>query len=195
MQGKITDLKVMWQNEKESFYKGTLEVLRDSGIIDNIPVIVSGNVLKEINIDSSVNVKGQLRSKDTIDNESGRLKVNLFIYVKEIVNTNDDNISSITNYCKNFIELDGYVVKRPNLRTTPSGKQITDLLIACNYGKDKTAYIPCIAWGRNARFVSKLKVGDYIHLQGRFQSRKYTKVVDNISYDKIAYELSIDTIA
>lgn len=134
----------------------------NSSNIDVLPITISGSLLKDIDINSTVTIKGQLRSKDTIEND--KLKVSLYIYIKEIENSlNSTNISS-----NNYIELSGYIVKRPNLRTTPSGKQIADLLIACNYGKDKTAYIPSIAWGRNARFASKLNVGDYTNVQGKF---------------------------
>lgn len=188
MSGKITGLEVIYNSgDKEFFYKGTLEVsrLNNNNVKDFIPITISGNLLKEINSNELVQIKGQLRSKDTTTPD-GRLKVDLYINVKEISSSNIDS--------SNSVELSGYVVKRPNLRNTPSGKQITDLLIACNYGKDKTAYIPCIAWGKNARYASKLKVGDYTNVQGRFQSRNYIKMIDSIPYNKVAYELSINTI-
>lgn len=152
-------------------------------IKDSLPIIISEDLLKNIEVNSNVHIKGQIRSKDSI-NEDGKLKVSFYIYIKEIENTLDEDL--------NIVNLSGYVVKRPNLRTTPAGKQIVDLLIACNYGKDKTAYIPCIAWGRYARLASRLKVGDYTNVCGKFQSRNYTKIIDDISYTKVAYELSID---
>lgn len=187
MQGKINGLEAIYHGNEESFYKGILEVERDNGrISDFIPIIISDNLLKEINLNELIQIKGQLRSKDVITDDN-KLKVDLYINIKEI-----SNISELNN--NNIVELSGYIVKRPNLRNTPSGKQITDLLIACNYGKDKTAYIPCIAWGKNARYASKLKIGDYTNVQGRFQSRNYTKMIDSIPHNKVAYELSINKI-
>lgn len=88
----------------------------------------------------------------------------------------------------------GYICKQPSLRNTPSGKQIADLLIACNYSKDKTAYIPVIAWGREARKGGKYKVGTQVKLDGRIQSRKYTKQVNECIEEFVAYELSANHI-
>ena len=157
MQGNLDELVLIWQGEEESFYKGLIKIVRyGSGVIDSLPITISGNLLKEIDIKSPVSIKGQLRSKDSIKDD--KLKVDLYIYVKEI-----ENINNSFEF-KNYIEIDGYVCKKPNMRTTPSGKQVTDLLIACNYGKDKTAYIPSIAWGKIARNSSKFKIGDYIHI-------------------------------
>ena len=195
MQGNLDKLTLIWQNNEESFYKGLFKVKRNNSssniIVDDIPIVISGMLLKSIGIYNDVIIKGQLRSKDTIEND--KLKVDLYVYVKEIQN-NTLSFDSTTTNSNNLVNIDGYICKRPNLRTTPSGKQITDLLIACNYGKDKTAYIPAIAWGKYARYASRLKIGDYTHVQGKFQSRKYTKIIDNIPYDKVAYELSIDKI-
>ena len=91
--------------------------------------------------------------------------------------------------------LTGYICKRPMIRTTPSGKQVCDLLIACNFGKDRTAYIPAVAWGKYARRSGKYLVGTEVLIDGRLQSRKYNKIIDSgISIEKTAYELSISTI-
>ena len=187
MQGNLEELELIWQSNEESFYKGFIKIVRyGSGVTDSLPITVSGNLLKDVDVTSPVVIKGQLRSKDSIKDD--KLKVDLYIYIKEI-----ENIKNSFEF-KNLIEIDGYVCKKPNMRTTPSGKQVTDLLIACNYGKDKTAYIPTIAWGKIARNSSKFKIGDYIHIKGRFQSRSYTKTIDEISYEKTAYELSINQI-
>ena len=90
----------------------------------------------------------------------------------------------------------GYVCKKPTLRNTPSGKQIADLLIACNYSKDKSAYIPVITWGREARKSGRYSVGTKVKLDGRIQSRKYTKQInDNNDVEEfVAYELSANHI-
>ena len=199
MQGKLVDVKAIWQSEEESFYKGFLEVVRDNtnGIIDKIPIVISNKLLTDFNTDYAkfIGVKGQIRSKDTIEND--KLKVSLFLYVKEIIS--NEQFVLLNNNSNNVANIDGYICKKPILRTTPSGKQIADILIACNYGRDKTAYISSIAWGKMARAASKLKVGDYVSTQGKFQSRAYAKLVENEMGDKAyvektAYEFSIDTI-
>lgn len=196
IEGKLNNLNIIWQNDEEAFYKGTIDVVRNSNYIDQLPITVSGKLLKDIDVDSLVQIKGQIRSKDTIEND--KLKVKLYLYCTEICNLllplNNNCKNESENGNKNYISLSGYICKKPNLRTTPSGKQIVDVLIACNYGKDRSAYIPCIAWGRRARQISKLNVGDYTNVEGRFQSRSYTKIIDGISYDKVAYELQIEKI-
>ena len=184
MVGKLTDIQVIWQNENAEFYKAFLHVNRNADSIDILPITVDGNLLKNINIDIPVKVQGQIRSKDTLTKDD-KLKVDIYVHVKEISN------EFIDSTCNNLVSLNGYLCKRPNLRTTPSGKQIADLLLACNYGKDKTAYLPIIAWGRDARKASRLNVGDYIQMEGRFQCRSYTKIIDDIPYSKIAYEVSL----
>lgn len=188
MQGELQNLEIMWCGQKECFYSGILNIVRSKETIDKIPIVISESLLNTINIDNKlVSIMGQVRSKDIIEND--RLKVKKYIYVNNIHNIKHKDFKN-----ENLIEMCGYICKRPNIRNTPSGKQITDLLIACNYGKDKTAYISSIAWGRNARVSSKFKVGDYVYVRGKFQSRDYTKIIDGISCKKTAYELSIDEI-
>jgi single-stranded DNA-binding protein len=92
----------------------------------------------------------------------------------------------------NYIYLNGFLCKPPVYRTTPFGREITDILIAVNRAYNKSDYIPCIAWGRNARFSSGLNVGDNIKIWGRIQSREYQKKIsEEESITKTAYEISI----
>ncbi len=92
----------------------------------------------------------------------------------------------------NEVFLNGYLCKETKFRTTPFGREITDMLIAVNRSYNKSDYIPCIAWGRNARYCEKLEVGDHVKLWGRIQSRKYQKKNNDETYDtKTAYEVSV----
>lgn len=117
----------------------------------------------------------------------GKIKVQLYVYAKDIT-------LSIEPTYKNEIELTGYICKQPILRNTPSGKQIADLLIACNYSRDKSAYIPAISWGREARKSGRYLVGTEVKVLGRIQSRKYTKIINEAQEEFIAYELSANEI-
>lgn len=182
VQGKLSNLEIIWEGNNSYLYKGNIITKRDNGIEDSLPLIIDGNLLKDINIDKFVFIQGQIRSRDSIQND--KFKVDVYIKVESICNTDS------LDY-KNEVLLDGYICKKPNLRNTPSGKQITDLLIANNQSKDKSFYIPSITWGRNARIVSKLKVGDFIHIKGNLHSRKYFKNIDGILQERITYELSI----
>lgn len=181
--GNLVALKKVWSSDEQSIYEGVLQVTRDSGVVDNIPILTNRN---DLSIDQFVSVCGQFRSRDITLND-GKLKVQLYVCAKEI-NTIEDN-TYFNNVC-----LQGYICKKPTLRTTPSGKQVSDLLIACNYNKDKTAYIPTIVWGKFARKVGKLNVGTLVSINGRFQSRKYTKEINGSIEEFTAYELSASSI-
>ena len=156
--GKLASVRKVWCSAEHVTYEGILEVTRDSGTVDNIPILVK-DVLVEDMTNGLVEVIGQFRSRDI--NNNGKLKVELYVYAQTITNVSADSKSV------NTTELTGYVCKRPSLRTTPSGKQITDLLIACNYSKDKTAYIPVVTWGKCARTSGRYAVGTLVSLNGR----------------------------
>ena len=183
--GKLVTIKKIWSSDDQQIFEGLLQIVRDSGIVDLIPLLFAN---KDVKVDSFISIVGQFRSRD-VSKPDGRLKVQLYVYVKEL-----DIIDSCLY--KNDIEMTGYVCKKPTLRNTPSGKQIADLLIECNYSKDKTAYIPVITWGREARKSGRYSVGTKVKLDGRIQSRKYTKQInDNNDVEEfVAYELSANHI-
>jgi primosomal replication protein N len=181
--GKLTNVRKVWSSAEHVTYEGILEVIRESGVVDQIPVLIKDTYVED-KTDGLVEVIGQFRSRD-IDN-NGKLKVELYVYAQ--------TITSIESSCKNSIQVTGYVCKKPSLRTTPSGKQISDLLIACNYNKDKTAYIPVVTWGKYARNSGKYQVGALVSINGRIQSRTYTKEINNSIETRIAHELSATSI-
>ena len=183
--GKLVELKKVWSTLELNICEGLLQINRDSGVSDYIPILFN-NVKDEIKIDTFIKLEGQFRSRD-IPKPDGKIKVQLYVYVKDIIILNDP-------LYRNEIELNGYVCKQPTLRNTPNGKQISDLLIACNYSKDKSAYIPVITWGREARKSGRYSVGTEVKIFGRLQSRKYTKLINNVQEEFIAYELSANQI-
>ena len=180
--GKLVKVRKVWESVEYAVCEGTLQIIRDSGSVDLIPILFKAN---QIEVDSFVSVKGQFRSRDI--NVNGKLKVELYVYVQEMFQVKS------SAYVNN-IYLTGYICKSPTIRNTPSGKQISDLLIACNYNKDKTAYIPAIAWGKYARKSGKYPVGAKIEIFGRLQSRKYMKEINGNFEEKTAYELSVSSI-
>lgn len=170
----------------EGFYTVYLEVPRLSDISDTLPITISERLIMGLNIDvgSTLLVEGQLRSYNKYQDGNNKLILTVFArnlkpYEQEVKNPNQ-------------IYLDGFICKKPIYRTTPFGREITDMLLAVNRPYNKSDYIPCIAWGRNARFSENLKVGDRIRIWGRIQSRNYQK---KISEDEVitrtAYEVSI----
>ena len=175
----------------EKFYNTELQVPRLSQVEDIIPVTVSEKlILKDRDyMGTLVEVTGQFRSYNRQQNGHNRLL--LTVFAREFKAVGDEEITRNPNH----IYLKGYICKKPLYRTTPFGREITDLLIAVNRAYNKSDYIPCISWGRNSRYTSRFEIGDEIKLWGRIQSRKYQK---RMSEDKIdertAYEVSITKI-
>ncbi|MDR5659381.1 single-stranded DNA-binding protein [Serpentinicella sp. ANB-PHB4] len=172
----------------EGFYTYHIEVPRLSDITDTLPLTISDRLLVDMDLipGDLVKIEGQLRSYNKFMDGNNRLI--LTVFVREIEKI--DDMGSYKN--PNQIELEGFICKEPVYRETPFGREITDLLVAVNRPYNKSDYIPCIAWGRNARFSSKLNVGDQVKTWGRIQSRQYQKKLnDGRVIDKVAYEVSI----
>lgn len=172
----------------EKFYKFILNVGRLSENFDSIPVTISERLLIDghLTVDSFVKIMGQFRSYNHVDSESTKLILTVFAQDIELL----DSTSKIHN--PNQIFLDGFLCKPAIYRVTPLGREISDLLVAINRQYGKSDYIPCITWGRNARYCEQLKVGNRLKLWGRIQSRNYQKRLDdNNVISKTAYEVSV----
>ncbi|MBQ7653014.1 MAG: single-stranded DNA-binding protein [Clostridia bacterium] len=169
----------------EGFYEMTLSVARLSGQMDLIPVTISERLMETVDLSKGnyVSVEGQFRSYNKIEENKSKLMLSVFA---RAIGDHDENVNP------NQIEVKGYICKEPMYRTTPFKREICDVLVAVNRAYNKSDYIPCIAWGRNARYVNSLSVGDKIDLNGRIQSRNYQKVTeDGTVLTKTAYEVSI----
>lgn len=172
----------------EGFYSFDLEVPRLSENSDIIPVTISERLLVDFDfkIGAKVVVEGQFRSYNNYENAKNKLV--LTVFVKEIFEQNEEN----SNLNSNEIVLNGFICKKPIYRTTPFGREIADILLAVNRSYNKSDYIPCIAWGRNARYCQNLNVGENVKIWGRIQSRQYEKKFeDGTSEVRRAYEVSV----
>lgn len=172
----------------EGFYYFMLDVPRLSESSDRIPVTISERLASKdkLEIGTVIEVEGQFRSYNSYNNEGNRLL--LTVFARDITFLEDEK--KIKN--PNQIYLNGFICKKPIYRTTPFGREITDILLAVNRPYNKSDYIPCIAWGRNARFSERLGVGDNIKIWGRIQSRSYQKKLESGEIlTKIAYEVSV----
>ena len=185
--------EVQW----EKFYRTRIRVERLSGTEDLVPIIVSYLLIERERMKNSlkgkwVEVAGQFRSHNK-EGEDGRKHLELFLFVTAInIYEDEDELEETTN--ANLIYLDGHLCKPPVYRKTPLGRQITDLLIAVNRPYGKSDYIPCIAWGRVAQWVSEFETGNRVKLYGRIQSREYFKrySADSDAVEhRIAYEISV----
>ena len=175
----------------EKFYEFIMEVPRLSDTRDLLPVIISERLINDIdmNIGKDIVIDGQFRSYNRYEDTSNKLLLRVF--VRDIILPEDEELEELIRH-PNEVFLNGYLCKETKFRTTPFGREITDMLIAVNRSYNKSDYIPCIAWGRNARYCEKLEVGDHIKIWGRIQSRKYQKKNENENYEtKTAYEVSV----
>ncbi len=173
----------------EGFYECYVQVMRLSGQADILPVTISERLIQghNLQIGSVICAIGQFRSYNKLEN--GRSRLMLTVFVREL-------LEEAPTKNPNSIVLSGYICKPPVYRTTPFNREIADLLVAVNRAYNKSDYIPCIAWGRNARFVQNLKVGDRVALSGRIQSREYQKKLSETeSVTMTAYEVSISKLA
>lgn len=172
----------------EKFYIFTLQVLRLSEASDYINVLISERLFNpefELKVGSRVKVTGQFRSYNNYDGVGSRLV--LTVFTKKI-----EPYDSESDENPNRIMLDGYICKQPTYRVTPFGREIADILIAVNRSYNKSDYIPAIAWGRNAKFCKDAPLGTRIKIEGRIQSREYTKHIDEENtVVKTAFEVSI----
>lgn len=190
LQGEVTT-KAVFSHEVygEGFYEMNVSVKRLSGQADVLPVTISERLIEaqKLQVGSSICAIGQFRSYNKICD--GKSKLMLTVFIRELL---DKPIGKNPNN----IALSGYVCKPPVYRTTPFNREIADILLAVNRSYNKSDYIPCIAWGRNARFVKNLCVGDKLALSGRIQSRDYNKkITETESRIMTAYEVSISRLA
>ena len=170
----------------EQFYMADIIVERLSNVTDRIPIMVSERLIDVTKnfVGSLIKVKGQFRSF----NWNNRLLLSLFAMELYFV----DEETEFKGLETNSITLKGYLCKLPVYRKTPLGREIVDFLLAVNRPYGKTDYIPCICWGRNARFASTFEVGEHVQINGRIQSREYVKKLSETQVERrIAYEISV----
>lgn len=172
----------------ENFYTTTLTVPRLSNYQDRLPLTLSDRLMDEpLSIGDYLQVQGQIRSYNKVLEGANRLV--LTIFAKSILQEAEQPENP------NDIQLTGHICKQPIYRVTPFHREISDLLIAVNRAYNKSDYIPCIAWGRNARFARNLSVGTKLAITGRMQSREYEKQMeDGTVLTKTAYEVSISSM-
>ena len=197
--GKVTgEKKFSHEIYGERFYVFNLEIERLSGNADIIPITVSERLITDemLQEGKKLLVKGQFRSYNSYENERNKLILTVFAKdVVEVEENEEDNEIVKKDSISNEVVLIGFICKKPIYRQTPFGREIADILLAVNRAYNKSDYIPCIAWGRNARFSQNLEVGTKVKVVGRVQSREYEKKHEDGTVEtKIAYEVSIGSL-
>ncbi len=187
----VSDFRFSHEVFGEGFYIIDVSVNRLSDMTDIIPLMVSERLVdvKQSYIGQLVEATGQFRSYNKHDGIRNKLVLSIFVRDWQLIEENQESGKT------NQIFLDGFICKSPIYRKTPLGREISDLLIAVNRPYGKSDYIPCIAWGRNARFASSFEVGKRIQVWGRVQSRDYVKKINETDTVKhTAYEVSVSKL-
>lgn len=187
----VSDFSFSHEIFGEGFYMVDVQVQRLSECYDIIPVMVSERLL-DVSADYRgmlICVNGQFRSYNRHEERKNRLVLSVF--AREVAFLEEMEESSKTN----LIYLDGYICKEPIYRKTPLGREIADVLLAVNRPYGKSDYIPCICWGRNARYAGSFKVGERCAVWGRIQSREYMKKLDEENVERrVAFEVSVSKL-
>ena len=182
----LTELKFSHKTYGEIFYTFVLGIERRSGYIDEINIMVSERLIFDNppRINDYIEIKGQVRTYNEL--LEGRNKLNVVVFAKEIYTSEN------FGYNENYVYLEGFLCKEPVKRTSPLGRDICDLMLAVNRMYNKSDYVPCISWGRNAGYAESLSVGTKLSIEGRIQSREYRKKLeDGTSETRKAFEVSI----
>ena len=175
------------ESRSDRFFTFPLEIARLSGTTDRIPIVLRESQLERLPFSSAdrIEIEGELRSFNNRSGVGRRLVISVF--AREI------GIAAQTVW-KNSAELSGTLCRPPVYRSTPMGREITDLMLAVNRPYGRSDYLPCIVWGRFAREASVWDVGTRVHIVGRIQSREYIKNLDGKALRRVAYEVSATEI-
>ena len=205
--GKVTDEKEFSHEiYGEKFYRFSLSIARLSGNADIIPITISERLITDETLTEGKKllIKGQFRSYNSFENERNKLILTVFAKdVQELPENEEQEVEvegedgeiAKKEEMTNEVVLIGFVCKKPIYRQTPFGREIADILLAVNRAYSKSDYIPCIAWGRTARFCENMEVGTEVKLVGRVQSRQYEKKhEDGTVENKVAYEVSVGSL-
>ena len=170
------------ENHHKRFYRFFLSVPRLSGAVDVLPVIAEEQVLNRMDLSGGamLQVRGQIRSHNL--RENGSRKLLIFVFASDIITTDEPPTNEVV--------LQGALCRLPNLRRTPLGREICDVMLALPRAFKRADYLPCILWGRTAQEVSVCHTSDVIRIQGRLQSRIYSKITDLGTEERTAYEIS-----
>jgi len=192
LKGKVvSECKFNHEVYGEGFFNFFIETNRLSDSSDILPVTISDRLMNDnmLRVGNYVEILGQIRSYNSFVENKNKLILTVFVRSIKPITMSEQSKNP------NQVTLNGYICKKPIYRTTPFGREITDILLAVNRAYNKSDYIPCIAWGRNALFSSRMEVGENLLISGRMQSRIYQKRLESGEVlEKTAYEVSISKI-
>lgn len=183
LQGSLRELpEFSHENHEKRFFRFYLEVQRLSGAVDTLPVIAEEAILNTVDLSGGdmLTVTGQVRSHNL--REGGKRRLSVFVFAATITAEDGEPI--------NTVQLDAVICREPTYRRTPLGREICDVMLAVPRPFHRADYLPCILWGRIAAEAAQCSVGDQLIVDGRLQSRVYTKLTEEGAQERTAYEIS-----
>ena len=183
LRGSLASLpRFSHENHGRRFFRFSLQVPRLSGTVDTLPVIAEEGILQNTDISDGemLTVAGQIRSHNV--RSDGKRHLLIFVFANAILCEDGQPINDVI--------LEGPICREPTYRRTPLGREICDVMLAIPRAFRRADYLPCILWGRTALEVSRCHTRDILQIRGRLQSRIYTKVMENSTEERTAYEIS-----
>jgi single-stranded DNA-binding protein len=186
-----TEISLAYKIHEEGIYKFVLKVPRlRKDVFDflNVEIPERGMNINNYKTGDKVRITGQFRSSNRKEEGESKSHLYLNIFAESIE-------PESTNSKINEVKLHGHLCREPHFRVTPNGREICDLLLAINRNYDRCDYIPCITWGRDAKFAKEFNTGQGFYIIGRLQSRNYRKrISDDEVIERTAYEVSVSEI-
>lgn len=183
LRGSLVNLpEFSHENHGKQFFRFLLEVPRLSGAVDLLPIIAESSIVEDIDPSGgeTLTITGQIRSHN--NRVDGVRHLMVFVFASAITAEDGEPMNTVL--------LEGPICREPTFRRTPLGREICDMMLAVPRAFHRADYLPCILWGQTAREVSACHTSDYIRLEGRLQSRVYTKLTETGPQQRTAYEIS-----
>ena len=188
LSGFVKDIEFSHEVKGKLYYNGIVGVERFSNVIDKVPIVLDGSL--GIENGKFYNMKGEVCTRNKHDENVSHLIVYVYVNSSEEVEK-----LPFAEFGSNNVKYDCTIVKKNPSRVTPLGKTVCDFVAAINYPNGISAYIPCICWGSTAKWLDTVELYSTVSIRGRFQSREYTKVLeDGTSEERTAYEISCSSI-
>ncbi len=170
------------ENHGKRFFRFYLDVPRLSSAVDTLPIVAPEALLESTLLEEGalLCVTGQVRSHNL--RSDGKRHLLIFVFASSLALQDGEPANQVT--------LEGFLCREPTYRRTPLGREICDVMLAVPRAFQRADYLPCILWGRTAQEISRCHTRDSLRITGRLQSRVYTKVTEEGSQQKTAYEIS-----
>lgn len=185
LRGRLDQVPVFsHESHGKRFFRQAIAVPRLSGAVDTLNLLLPGELSSTLPAGEDAEVTGAVRSFNNRSGTGSKLVITVLVHT----------LLPASGPPENLLTLSGVLCKPPVFRRTPLGREICDLMLAVPRRYGRSDYLPCIAWGATAARAAGLAVGDRVALEGRLQSRTYTKLENDRQVSKVAFEVSVSSL-